>query len=130
MDPGLQTPAPTGFVSLPNPDVFSPTPSSYSELHGSYSVQNYGGTPTLPTEEVAPTDDIEYVDAPEEEAHPETAQNSPRRSRSVTPSLEKKLLEAIPQRPTARIDDEDSESEDEEMEVVEETKKDPATGKK
>src|SRR6266705_2318662 len=69
MDPGLQTPAPAGFVSLLNLDVFSPTPLSYSEMHSSYSVQNYGGTPTLPTEEIAPTDDIKYIDAPEEEAH-------------------------------------------------------------
>src|SRR6266704_5321199 len=111
MDPGLQTPAPTGFVSLPNPDVFSPTPSQYSQIHGSYSVQNYGGTPTLPTEEVAPVDDIEYVDAPEEETRLETARNSPRRSRSVTPSMEKKLTETIPAKPTARIDDEEDDDE-------------------
>jgi len=120
MDPLLETPAPSGYRALPNPDVFSPTPSQYSEAHGSYSVQNYGGTPTLPTEEVAPMDDIEYVDAPEEEAHVVTARNSPRRSHSVTPSLEKKLTETIPSRQARIDDDEESDEEDEEddMEVV------------
>src|SRR6266704_2285867 len=122
MDPGLETPAPSGFTPLPNPDVFSPTPSSYSKAHGSYSVQNYGGTVMLPTKDVTPMDDIEYVDAPEEEVHLETARNSPRCSCSVTPSLEKKLTETIPARQSRIDDDEESEDEEEDdeddMEVV------------
>src|SRR6266704_290876 len=78
-------------------------------------------------------DDIEYVDAPEDETHVDTMRNSPQRSRSVTPSLEKKLTETIPSRQARIDDDEESEDEDDDeddMEVIGETKKDPATGKK